>query len=78
MNSELNVIFDVARKVRVCLRQWSSKVDFLVLVLDDYPVVFGMEFIGKVKEVLIAFVDSLIILEDGSTSMVPLSQEATL
>lgn len=78
VNSEPKATYGVARGVRVCLGQWSGRLDFSVVPLDDYPIVLGMEFLDKVKAVPIPFADTMCILEEGNTCMVPLSREVAL
>lgn len=43
-----------------------------------YPVVFGMEFIDQVKAIPIPFTNTMCILEEGNTSIVPLSRQVCL
>ena len=46
--------------------------------MDDYPVVLGMEFIDCVKAIPIPFANTMCILEEGNTGMVPLTREVCL
>lgn len=50
-----------------------SRLDFLIVPLDDYTVMLRMEFMDKVNAVSIPFVDEMCILDEGNTNMVLLS-----
>lgn len=67
-------IFGVARNVKISLGDWNGFVDFSVVTMDDYPIVLGMEFMDRVKAVPIPFANTMCILEEGNTSIVPLSR----
>ncbi|GFZ17469.1 hypothetical protein Acr_26g0007390 [Actinidia rufa] len=45
VNSEARPIYGVARDVWLHIGNWSGKVDFSVVPMDDYPIVLGMEFL---------------------------------
>ncbi|KAF7828548.1 Transposon Ty3-I Gag-Pol polyprotein [Senna tora] len=78
VNSDPIDIFGVARGITVSLGEWTGPVDFFVVTMDDYPIVLGMEFLDKVKAVLVPFANTMCILEEGNTCMVPLEREAKL
>lgn len=46
--------------------------------MDDYPIVFGMEFLDGVRAVPIPFAKTMCILSEGNACMVPMSREARL
>lgn len=60
--------------VKISLGDWNGFVDFSVVTMDDYPIVLGMEFMDRVKAVPIPFANTMCILEEGNTSIVPLSR----
>ncbi|KAF7807858.1 Transposon Ty3-I Gag-Pol polyprotein [Senna tora] len=78
VNSDPTEIFGVAQGNTVSLGEWTGPVDFFVVTMDDYPIVLGMEFLDKVKAVLVPFANTMCILEEGNTCMVPLEREAKL
>ncbi|XP_050212403.1 uncharacterized protein LOC126663714, partial [Mercurialis annua] len=78
VNSEPKSIYGVARGVKVCLGEWSGLIDFSVVPMDDYPIVLGIEFMDHVKAVPIPFANTMCILEEGNTCMVPLARETSL
>lgn len=43
--------------------------------MDDHPIVLGIEFMDQVKIVPIFFAKTMMILDEGKTSMIPLSRE---
>lgn len=55
----------------------ASLIDFSVIPMDDYLVLLGMEFMDKVKVVMIPFANAMCILEEGQSYMVPLSRGQT-
>ncbi|KAF7821658.1 Transposon Ty3-I Gag-Pol polyprotein [Senna tora] len=60
------------------LGEWTGPVDFFVVTVDDYPIVLGMEFLDKVKAVLVPFANTMCTLEEGNSCMVPLEREAKI
>ncbi|KAF7821631.1 Retrovirus-related Pol polyprotein from transposon 17.6 [Senna tora] len=62
----------------VSLGEWTGPVDFFVVTMDNYPIVLGMEFLDKVKAVLVQFANTMCILEEGNMCMVPLELEAKI
>ena len=76
INSEPRPIFGVARGVKVCRGDRIGRVDFSIVLMDDYLVVLGMEFMDQVKAVPISFTNTMCILK-GNASMVPLSREVS-
>ncbi|KAF7807841.1 Transposon Tf2-2 polyprotein [Senna tora] len=78
VNSDLIEIFGVAQGITVSLGEWTGPVDFFVVTIDDYPILLGMEFLDKVKAVLVPFANTMCILEEGNTCIVPLEREAKL
>ncbi|KAH7663392.1 Acid proteases protein [Dioscorea alata] len=78
VNSEPRPIFGVAHNVEVRLGDWCGRANFSIVPMDDYPVVFGMEFMDQVKAIPIPFANTMCILEEGNASMVPLSREVSL
>lgn len=75
VNSKPKVIFDIAHWVQVCLGKWSGRLDSSLVELDDYPMVLDMEFINKNRVVPIPFTETMFIVGDRNTTMVPLSRE---
>lgn len=59
--------------------EWSYRLehgeaDLSVVPMDDFQVVLGMDFLGKVKAVPMPFVNSVCIMEEGAPCMVPTVQ----
>ncbi|VFQ66115.1 unnamed protein product [Cuscuta campestris] len=78
VNSKPMATFGVARDVKVSLRYLHGPINFSVVTMDDYPIVLGMEFMDKVKAIPIPFANTMCILEEGNTRLVPLEREARL
>jgi hypothetical protein len=78
VNSEPKLIFGVAHGIEVRMGEWCGLVDFSIVPMDDYPIVLGMKFMDRVKAVPIPFANTMCILEEGNTCMVPLARETFL
>lgn len=74
VNSEAPPIHGTARGVELKIRAWSGKTYLLVVPMDDFQVVLGMDFFSKVKAVPIPFVNTVCILEESAPCMVPVLQ----
>ena len=70
VNSSPKQLNGIAREVDLCLGNWSGKVDFSVILMDDFKVVLGMEFFKKVNAFPMPYYDSICVLEKGITCMV--------
>ena len=66
VNSLVTPVYGRAWNVFVCLGKWKGKVDFLIFNLDDEAVVLGMEFLYKVKPIVVGL-GELIITSKGET-----------
>ena len=49
VNSAALPILGIARRMRFKLGSWSGQTDFLVVKMDDFDVVLGMEFLLEHK-----------------------------
>ncbi|KAF2321859.1 hypothetical protein GH714_003191 [Hevea brasiliensis] len=65
----------VANNVAVKIGEWTGSINFSIVAMDDYACVLGMDFMDKVRAIPIPFANSLCIVENGSTSMVPLKRK---
>eukprot|EP00257_Ricinus_communis_P017580 XP_015576051.1 uncharacterized protein K02A2.6-like [Ricinus communis] len=78
VNSAPSATYGVARNVNVSLGEWSGPLNFSVVTMDDYKMVLGIEFLDKVNAFPLPFANTMCILEQGNTCMVPLMREAML
>lgn len=78
VNSEPSTTFRVAQNVKVSLGDWNGHIDFSIVTMDDYPFIWGIEFMDQVKAIPIPFADIMCILEEGNTRLVPLEREIRL
>ena len=53
------------------LGTWSGPIDYLVVLMDDFKVVLGLEFLDKVQAFPIPFANSMCIVDDEKSCMVP-------
>ncbi|GFZ06587.1 hypothetical protein Acr_18g0007570 [Actinidia rufa] len=60
VNSEARPIYGVARDVWLHIGNWSGKVDFSVVPMDDYPIVLGMEFLDGVRAFPLPFAETML------------------
>nr|GEZ13969.1 Gag-Asp_proteas domain-containing protein [Tanacetum cinerariifolium] len=58
------------------IREWEGTIDFLVVPMDDFKVVLGLEFLDRVRAFPMPFANSLCILHGGKTCMVSTERDA--
>ncbi|GAV90278.1 gag-asp_proteas domain-containing protein [Cephalotus follicularis] len=71
VNSKAKPLIGIAKDVGMKIGQWDGLVSLSIIPLDDYDLVLGMEFMDQVKAIPIPHANSLCILEEGKTCMVP-------
>jgi len=53
VNSPLDSVIGVAKKVNVSIGEWIGKVDFTIVEIDDYEAVLGMEFMKQFEAMIV-------------------------
>ncbi|GAV91393.1 gag-asp_proteas domain-containing protein [Cephalotus follicularis] len=71
INSKARPLIGIAKDVGMKIGQWDGLVSLSIIPLDDYDLFLGMEFMDQVKAIPIPHANSLCILEEGKTCMVP-------
>ncbi|XP_043813273.1 uncharacterized protein LOC122723794 [Manihot esculenta] len=66
VNSFPTPTYGVARNVQVRIGEWTGTLDFYIIDLDDHSCVLGMDFMDKVKAVLLPYANDMC-LPNGST-----------
>ncbi|WP_284343926.1 retropepsin-like aspartic protease, partial [Dyella mobilis] len=61
VNSAAKPVHGIVNNVPITMDSWSGKTSFLVVDLDDFKVILGMEFLDQHKVVLLPYVDSMLI-----------------
>jgi hypothetical protein len=64
VNSEAQPVAGIAYSVHLKVGEWSGKVNFLVVPLDDFDVILGNEFFVLAKAVPMPFVGGLLIMDE--------------
>ncbi|XP_008230434.1 PREDICTED: uncharacterized protein K02A2.6-like [Prunus mume] len=76
VNSTAKSIDGVARGVELHIAAWKGVADFSVILMDDYDVVLGMEFMDEVKAFPIPFYNTMCIAQGGTMPcMVPVVRQ---
>ncbi|GJX21215.1 putative retrotransposon gag domain, aspartic peptidase domain protein [Tanacetum coccineum] len=70
VNSPAKAIHGVAKDVRAKIGEWEGTIDLSVVLMDDFKVVLGLEFLDKVRAFPMPFANSLCILDGVKTCMV--------
>ena len=60
VNSMALPILEIARKTTLNLETWSSLVDFVIIKMDDFDVVLGMEFLLEHKVIPMPLANCLV------------------
>eukprot|EP00253_Pinus_taeda_P003556 PITA_03556 len=63
VNSPPTAILGIAEKVDTVLGEWSGKVDFTIVRIDDYEAVLGMEFMEKFEAMVVPHLRKLFIYD---------------
>ncbi|WP_284190054.1 retropepsin-like aspartic protease family protein, partial [Zoogloea oryzae] len=61
VNSAAKPVHGIVNNVPITMDSWSGKTSFLVVDLDDFKVIMGLEFLDQHKVVLLSYVDSMLI-----------------
>ncbi|GJT21152.1 retrovirus-related pol polyprotein from transposon TNT 1-94 [Tanacetum coccineum] len=76
VNSLAKAIHGVAKDVWGKIGEWEGMIDLLVVPIDDFKVVLGLEFLDKVRAFPMPFANSLCILDGGKTFIVSTERDA--
>jgi len=63
VNSPLDSVLGVAKRVDTTLGEWTKKVDFTTVWIDDYEAVRGMEFLKQYETMIIPHLKKLYIYD---------------
>jgi len=63
VNSPPDCVLDVAEKVDTTLSEWTRKVDFTIVRIDDYEAVLGMEFLKQFDAMILPHLKRLYIYD---------------
>ena len=63
VNSPSDYVIVVAEKVDVTLGEWTWKVDFTIMRIDDYEVVLGIEFMKEFDAMIVSHMKKLYIYD---------------
>jgi hypothetical protein len=77
VNSKAQRIAGMSYDVPITLDQWRGKQDVLVVNLDDYDIIFGLDFLQKAKIVLMPYLNGVMIASEGCPCFVPCCNVAT-
>ncbi|GAV61392.1 gag-asp_proteas domain-containing protein, partial [Cephalotus follicularis] len=71
VNSKAKPLIGIAEDVGMKIGEWNGSISLSIIPMDDYDLVLCMEFMDQVKAIPILHANSLCILEEGKTCMVP-------
>ena len=69
VNSSPTPIDSIAPKVDVSIGEWHGEENLTVVTMDDFDVVLGLEFLDKVKVVLVPYTNTMCILEERACTV---------
>ncbi|XP_075670750.1 uncharacterized protein LOC142640510 [Castanea sativa] len=76
VNLEAKPVLGIAYEVKFKVDEWTRKVNFLVIELDDFDVILGNEFLVSAKAALLPFIGVLLILDEKQSCYVPVRRGA--
>ena len=62
------------RGVKTTIGTWQGHLYLSVALIDDYKIILDMEFLDKVKAIPISFANTLLIVDEDKTCMVPMDR----
>lgn len=71
-------IYGVAKGVRLHIGKWCGLVDFSVVDMDNFKMVFGIEFLHNVRAFPIPFSNSMCIMSEGNVCIVSMAREVAM
>nr|TKS05961.1 hypothetical protein D5086_0000127890 [Populus alba] len=71
VNSKAQKIAGMSYDVPIVLDQWRGKHDLLVITLDDYDLILGLDFLRKAKIALMPYLNGIMIASEGCPCFVP-------
>jgi hypothetical protein len=71
VNSKAQRIAGMSYDVPITLDQWRGKQDMLVVNLDDYDIILGLDFLQKAKIVLMSYLNGVMIASEGCPCFIP-------
>jgi hypothetical protein len=71
LNSKAQRIVGMSYDVPIMLDQWRGKQDVLVVNLDDYDIILGLDFLQKAKIVLMPYLNGVMIASEGCLCFIP-------
>ncbi|XP_071721976.1 uncharacterized protein [Rutidosis leptorrhynchoides] len=74
VNTDPTPFVGISHDVKLRVGEWKGKVDMQVSKLDDYALVFGLEFLEKIKAVPMPFANTMCIYDKGGCT-VPIVRE---
>lgn len=74
VNSRAKPIMGVSKVVKVRIGDWQGELSFIVVPMDDFKVVLGLEFFSKVYAFSIPRVNSLVIFDTKAVRVIPLKR----
>ncbi|KAF3966702.1 hypothetical protein CMV_009221 [Castanea mollissima] len=76
VNLEAKPVLGIAYGVKFKVDEWTRKVNFLVMELDDFDLILGNEFLVSAKAALLPFIEVLLILDEKQSCYVPVRRGA--
>ena len=71
LNSEAKPFFRIAFIIKFKVGEWTGKVNFLIMQLDDFDVILGDEFFVVAKTTLLPFIGVMLIFYEKQSYYVP-------
>jgi hypothetical protein len=71
VNSKAQRIAGMSYDVPIVLDRWRGKQDVLVVTLDDYDIILGLDFLRKAKIVLMPYLNGIMVASEGCPCFIP-------
>ena len=71
VNSPVKSFVRIIRGVHVILGTWNGKLDLSIVLMDDFAMIYGLEFFDKVHAFSLLTTNSLSIFDGSKACVVP-------
>ncbi|KAL4352016.1 hypothetical protein GQ457_06G013590 [Hibiscus cannabinus] len=72
VNSAAKPIYGIAQEVKTDVGTWCGRLNFSIVLMDDYKLILGIEFLDQVKAIPMSFANVMSITEGNQACVVPM------
>ena len=70
VNSEAQPVAGMAREVAISLGNWSGRIELMVVPLDDFDIILGIDFMSSARVAVLPYLGGMLIMDEDNPSLV--------